>query len=159
MVRMASNDRLCTVELLQQHHAGEHMRPGHRAEREEEVGAPADTLVKTVGTADDEGCAAPLREAFGQEGAAQILAALVERDERHTGGKGGEEELGLPWTLVGKVLSLLYLAQGRGAGEAREVMVLQFLERPGLQAPDRRNMEPQPGLQTVAAAWTRVGLR
>jgi hypothetical protein len=54
MIRMAGEDLLGAVELLQQQAAHQEMRPGHRAQRYDRVGAIDHGLPEPVRAADRE---------------------------------------------------------------------------------------------------------
>jgi hypothetical protein len=55
MIGVAGEDLLSPVELLQEEAAHQEMRPGHRPERHDRVGAIDRGLPQTVRTADREG--------------------------------------------------------------------------------------------------------
>ena len=67
MIRVAGEDLLGAVKLLQQHAARQKMRPGHRAKRQCRVGALEDFDAESICTADRKGkfghtLVAPCRE-------------------------------------------------------------------------------------------------
>src|SRR5262249_41405921 len=86
MIWVARQDGHRTIKLLGEHDADELVRPGHGAEGEAEVGTRKHRLAEPIGTAychDDLAFAAiaPAAQAFGEAGAAERRAALVEGHE------------------------------------------------------------------------------
>src|SRR4051812_30078512 len=89
MIGVAGKDGRGAIELLGKHDAAKLMRPGHGAEADDQVGGSAQGGMVAVRSADEERQAAPVfipkadksrRELLGGE----VLAALVERDQRGT---------------------------------------------------------------------------
>jgi len=86
VIRVAGEDLLGAVKLLEQQAAHQQMRPGHRAERQCRLGTVEDFGAETIGTADRKGelryaLVAPRREPVGEAVARPHRAALVERDQ------------------------------------------------------------------------------
>ena len=54
MIRMIGQNGYRTVNLLRQHHAHQHMRPGHCPQRQLHIGAGNDGIGKAVRTANGE---------------------------------------------------------------------------------------------------------
>jgi hypothetical protein len=83
---VTGEDLLGAIELLEQHPTDEQMRPCHRPERHNRVGAIEDHGVEPFGATNSEGEleAAPITptcNAIGQSAARPSAAALVERDK------------------------------------------------------------------------------
>jgi hypothetical protein len=97
MVGVAAQDREGAVELLEQHHADQAVGQGDAPEPDRAAGAPAQIVRVAVGPADGEGdrpAAAVLlltAEQAGQLLAADLLAALIERDEQRILRQGAED--------------------------------------------------------------------
>ena len=82
---MAGKNAGRAEELLQQHRPSEQVRPGCRAEREQEIGLLARSLAVAVGGADHEArfanaAVTPAFELAGESFGCQLPAALVEQD-------------------------------------------------------------------------------
>lgn len=96
MVRVAGEDLLGPVKLLEQHAARQQMRPGHRPERHDRIGARDDRGAEPLRAADREGertgaAVAPARETVGESAAGPGGAALVERNEPGAGRQPGKD--------------------------------------------------------------------
>ena len=86
MIGMAGEDRRRPIELLEQHDAGKRVGPGQLAETEGQSRLIAQLVSEAVGAADDKACCcsariAPCAQPFCKGGAANGLAALVQRDK------------------------------------------------------------------------------
>ena len=97
MIGMAGVDLLRPVELLQQHAAHEEVRPGHRAQRDDRIGAVDNPGSEPLGAADRKGkgggtTVAPRREPIGEIAAGPGRSLLVQRDEPGAGGLRGEDQ-------------------------------------------------------------------
>ena len=84
VIGMVRQDALRAIDLLDEHDAGQHVRPGERAEPEHEARLLDQGRIEPVGPADDESemSAAlfhPAGDALGEGGAVEWLAAAVER--------------------------------------------------------------------------------
>ena len=92
---MAVEDRPGAVELFGEHGAGQQVRPGLRAEREDEIGAVEDRTVEPLRASDGEHDVAsgggPFPEGNGEAVAREGVAGLIKGDEeairRHVGEK------------------------------------------------------------------------
>ncbi len=90
---MAVEDRPGAVELFGEHGAGEQVRPGLRAEREDEISAVEDRAVEPFGASEGEHETAsgggPFAEGNGEavarEGAAGLVEGYEEAIPRHVG--------------------------------------------------------------------------
>src|SRR5271155_3939107 len=98
------------------------MRPGHRSEGQDEVGAVANGFGETIGAADREGefrrtPIAPGGDPLGQCAARPLGAALVEGDERDTRRQRAEDQFalaGFEWPGREKRLSSTSTIAGSG---------------------------------------------
>src|SRR5262245_39446019 len=86
VVRVSCQDLLSAVELLEQHAADKQMRPGHRAEGQNRVGAVENRGVQTIGASDSEGqlgdpLVAPGGDAVSEHPTRPRRAASVECDK------------------------------------------------------------------------------
>jgi hypothetical protein len=99
VVGVAGEDGEGAVKLLGEDGAGQFMRQGDGAEREDEAGAQAGGVSPAVVGADSEndglgaGVAQPA-EVFGEGFARELLAAGVQQDEDRSGAGGGAVERG-----------------------------------------------------------------
>jgi hypothetical protein len=84
MIGMGGQNLLRPIELLAQHGADHEVRPSHRPEGEEVVGARPHGGVMAIGAADEEGDGRrrllPCGDLLGEIGARQPLAAFIESD-------------------------------------------------------------------------------
>lgn len=83
---MAGENLLSAIELLEQHAAGEQMRPCHRAERQDRIGAAENGCIQPIRPANGKSefrCAAiaPAGNAIGQSAARPRRTALVKGDQ------------------------------------------------------------------------------
>jgi hypothetical protein len=100
VVRVTGEDLLSAIKLLEQHPADEQMRPCHRSERHDRVGAIEDRGVEPFGTTDSEGklgpaLITPTCDTIGQSSARPSVAALVEGNKRNTRRQRAEDQVGL----------------------------------------------------------------
>ena len=73
VIWMAREDLLSAVELFEQHSADEKMRPGHRSQRQNRIGAVKHREIEAFGAADRKG--ELLRPAFAPPGDAACKGA------------------------------------------------------------------------------------
>lgn len=90
MIGMVGEDASRPKQLLGQHRPDEHVRPGRRPEREEEVGAIAQRLVMAIGCADQKAHLAPAGVApalqfLGKIRRRQGLTPLIKHDRDGVG--------------------------------------------------------------------------
>jgi hypothetical protein len=100
VIRVAGENLLGAVKLLQQHAAHQQMRPSHRAERQHRIGAGDKLPIEAVGATDRESehgatLIAPLAETLGEITARPGKAALVKRGEPCARRQCSEDQLGL----------------------------------------------------------------
>jgi AraC family transcriptional regulator, glycine betaine-responsive activator len=91
MIGVPSEDLLGAVELLGEKAARQHMGPSHPTQREHEIGGGLDLGIETLRAADQEdellrSGRAPGREAAGEPGGIEGLAAFVESDDERGAG-------------------------------------------------------------------------
>lgn len=100
VVGVPGEDLLGAIELLEQHAAGEQMRPCHRSERHDCMGATKDRGVEPIHAADGEGklraaLITPGGNTIGQSAAGPSATALVEGNKRSAGRQCAEDQLAL----------------------------------------------------------------
>ena len=88
MVGVTGEDLLRAIQLLEQHAADKQVRPRHRSERHDRMGAVKDSGVEPIGAADGEGefgraLVTPKADTVGKSAARPTGAALVEGNKRN----------------------------------------------------------------------------
>ncbi len=144
------------VNLLQEHDAGQPVRPRHAAEGQPVTGRGLEIGSKPVGAADEEGerrraGVAPAPEEGGKLIAGDVLAAAVERDRQgivgHSGtqphGLVGHAELGRrgPWFGDFRNRDAGYAGAASEGPGTFEVSVRQLALRSGLEPADGAHLD------------------
>ena len=85
MVGMASDNAGSPPQLLGEHGAGEHVRPGHRAKGDEQISFPARRITVAIGGTDQEtrlthAIVTPAAEDRGEFLGAQLAAAFIKHN-------------------------------------------------------------------------------
>jgi hypothetical protein len=125
---MAGEDLLGAVELFEQHAPDQQVRPSHRAQRQDRLGAVEDRRGETIGAADREGkfgytLVAPTCEPVGETTARPRRATFVEGDKVRSGRQSPEDQRGLArlQRRGGQALAHLELDDRDGREDARGV--------------------------------------
>jgi len=149
MIRVAGKDLLGTIELLAQHRANQEVGPSHGPEREEIVRARPNRIAMAVRAANEEGdgraAALPFGDRFGEIGARNVFAALIEGNDKCAVGESGEQQLALadlPFRR-GQAAPLLDLPNVEGPCQAFGIETLQIEMRSGPGAADRDDQDAQ----------------
>jgi hypothetical protein len=100
VVGVTGEDLLRAVKLFEQHPANEQVRPCHRPERHDRVGAIEDRRAEPFGATNSEGKLRPAPitptcDTIGQSAARPSAAALVESDKWNTRRQRAEDQLSL----------------------------------------------------------------
>src|SRR5262249_13109783 len=152
-----------TIKLLGEHDADELVRPGHGAEGEAEVGACEHGLAEPVRTADRHddvafAAIAPAAQAFGEAGAAERRAALVEGYQHALARRFGEDRHTLlvfaGLGAAGPALRNLGEIEGQtqsAAGRRRPLVIAleQIALRPGLEPADGHDSNSHGGARST----------
>src|SRR6185437_8724649 len=149
MIGMAGEDLLRPVELLAEHGADHEMRPRHRPEGKETVGALAHGIGVTVGAADEKGDGRrrllPFGELRGKIGAGEAPAALVEGDDEGAFGQAGEEQFTLAGLALGhrQLAALFDFLDVEGPVQAPGIEALEVEMRSSLGTADGGDQDAQ----------------
>jgi len=148
VIRVAGEDLLRAIKLLNEHAPDEKMRPGHGAERELQGRLLAHRRGQAVGAADEEGdiadaIAPPALKPLGERVAGQDGAVFVERDDHRARRHRGEQECAFAlFQFRRRELSpLLHLADRERPSEALGIVSNEVGMRSRLEAADRHHVE------------------
>jgi hypothetical protein len=147
VIRVAGEDLLRAVQLLQQHRADEQVRPGHCTERQDRIGLVENGLTEPVGAANREShgpgaVIAPGGKPAGQVAARPFLTAFIERNKARIRRPGGEEQFGLARLQLRRrqFPFLFHFDDRRRRNEPVGIVGLKIVERTSAQAADREQV-------------------